>query len=217
MFKEGIPPQFNFIMHLSSLLGDTLINTTELSGSFGLIATVVLTCNMLLGMMLSTSFIKTNWGFKLPAKIKAVDINNLHNYTAYIALFFVLAHVVLIPLDATTQFTYWDIIWPIHAPHQANIVLIGAISFLALLIVIITTQKGVKRRIGFRIWKRIHLISYVTCLLFVVHGLLMDPLLKDRPTDWIDAEKLLSEICGLVLLFAFVIRYKYYIYTTRNK
>ena len=204
-------------MQFTILQGDALINTTELSGVFGLIATVVLTCNMVLGMMLSTSFNKNNWGFKLPAKIKAVDVNNLHNYSAYIALFFVLLHILLIPIDASTKFTYWDIIWPVQAPHQANIVIIGAISFWALLILIITTQKGVKRKIGFSIWKKIHLISYASCLLFVAHGLFMDPLLKDRPTDWIDAEKLLSEICGLLLLVAFVLRYKYYIYSNRNK
>ncbi len=201
-------------MHITTLLADTFINTTELSGSFGLIATVVLTCNMVLGIMLSTSFKKTNWGFRLPEKMKSIDVYNLHNNTAYTALFFVLAHIVLIPLDSATKFTYWDIIWPINAPHQANIVLIGAISFIALMVVMITTQKGVKRKLGFSLWKKIHLISYATCILFVVHGLLMDPLLKDSPTDWIDAEKLLSEICGLVLLIAFALRYKYHLKST---
>ena len=203
-------------MQITSILGDTFINTTELSGSLGLIATVVLTCNMILGIMLSTSFAKTNWGFKLPAKISAVNVNNVHNYTAYIALLFVVLHVILIPLDAATKFTYFDILWPANAPHQSNIVLLGTFSFIALITVIITTQKVVKRKLKFSLWKKIHLISYATCILFVVHGLLMDPLLKDRPTDWIDAEKLISELCGLVLLIAFILRYKYYIYTTRK-
>ncbi len=205
-------------MQLTSLLGDAdaLFNVTELSGSLGLIATVILTINMVLGMMLSTSFKNTNWVIKLPTKIKAVDVNNLHNYTAYVALFFVFAHVLLIPFDAANKFTFLDILWPVNAPHQPNIVLLGTFSLLALLTVIITTQKGVKRKLGYGLWKKIHLISYLTCILFVVHGLLMDPELKDRPTDWVDAEKLLSEICGFVLLIAFFLRYKYYIYSTRN-
>ncbi len=205
-------------MQLTSLLGDAdaLFNVTELSGSLGLIATVILTINMVLGMMLSTSFKNTNWVIKLPTKIKAVDVNNLHNYTAYVAFFFVFAHVLLIPFDAANKFTFLDILWPVNAPHQSNIVLLGTFSLLALLTVIITTQKGVKRKLGYGLWKKIHLISYLTCILFVVHGLLMDPELKDRPTDWVDAEKLLSEICGFVLLLAFFLRYKYYIYSTRN-
>jgi sulfoxide reductase heme-binding subunit YedZ len=206
-------------MQLTNLLGDAdaLLNATELSGSLGLIATVILTINMVLGMMLSTSFTKTNWGLKLPAKIKAVDVNNVHNYTTYIALFFVFAHVILIPFDAANKFTFLDILWPAKAPHQSNIVFLGTFSLLALIVVIITTQKGVKRKLGYGLWKKIHLISYLTCILFVIHGLLMDPELKDRPTDWIDAEKLLSEICAFVLLLAFFLRYKYYIYSTRNK
>ena len=207
---------FELNMHITSIIADTLINTTEISGSLGLIATVILTCNMVLGMMISTSFKKTNWGLKLPEKIKSIDVYNLHNYTAYTALFFVLAHIILIPLDAANKFTYFDILWPVNAPHQSSIVFLGTFSFLALLTVIITTQKVVKRKLGYSLWKKIHLISYTTCILFVAHGLLMDPLLKDRPTDWIDAEKLISELCGLVLLIAFILRYKYYIYTTRK-
>jgi len=64
---------------------------------------------------------------------------------------------------------------------------------------------------SFRLWKNIHLVSYAICILFIVHGLLMDPELKDRPTDWIDAEKILSEICGIILIAAFAIRYKFHL------
>jgi sulfoxide reductase heme-binding subunit YedZ len=52
--------------------------------------------------------------------------------------------------------------------------------------------------------------SYGTALLFVIHGILMDPELKDRPVDWLDGEKLLSEACGVVLLVATMIRWRYF-------
>lgn len=193
------------------------MQTIDLSGTLGLTATVILTFNILLGMMLSTAYKNKMWWQKFPEKIKTINVTDLHNYTAYIALVIVFAHVILIPLDAASKFNFIDIIWPLHAPHQSNIVLLGTISLLALIIVIITTQKIIKRKMSFRLWKNIHLISYATCILFIIHGLLMDPELKDRPTDWIDAEKLLSEICGIVLIVAFGMRYKYHISITKNK
>ena len=62
---------------------------------------------------------------------------------------------------------------------------------------------------SFRLWKNIHLISYGTAMLFIVHGLIMDPDLKDRPTDWLDGEKLLCELCLAILIGATVLRLKY--------
>jgi len=53
------------------------------------------------------------------------------------------------------------------------------------------------------------MISYGTALLFIVHGPLMGPLLKDRPADWFDEEKFLCEICAFALLAATYMRYKY--------
>jgi len=55
---------------------------------------------------------------------------------------------------------------------------------------------------------------FTTALLFIIHGLVMDPELKDRPVDWLDAEKLVSEICCVILIAATLLRYKYH---TRNK
>jgi DMSO/TMAO reductase YedYZ heme-binding membrane subunit len=86
---------------------------------------------------------------------------------------------------------------------------LGVISFIALLVVVITSQKIIKKKIGTTTWKSIHIISYGTGLLFMVHGLVMDPLLKDRPIDFLDPEKLLVELCALLLLLAFIYRYQY--------
>lgn len=72
------------------------------------------------------------------------------------------------------------------APHQAVWAVLGALALYALIAVMVTTQKKVKRKLGFRTWKNIHLISYGTALLFIVHGVVMDPELKDRPVDWLD-------------------------------
>ena len=185
------------------------METIDIAGSIGLLAMVVLTINIVLGIFISTAYKKTAFWQKLPPQIKALKLIEIHNYTAYIALSLVLIHFILIPLDPSSKFTFVHLIQPWHAPHQAFFVSLGVISFIALLVVVITTQKIIKKKIGTSTWRNIHVISYATGLVFIVHGLVMDPLLKDRPIDFLDPEKLLVELCALVLLLAFIYRYQY--------
>jgi len=185
------------------------METIEISGILGLTALVFLTLNILLGIMLSTAYKQSDYWKKLPGSVKDLRIIDMHNYTAYFALVIVFLHFIIIPLDPSSKFTFTHLLYPLTAPHQPVFVLLGAISFLALLIVIITTQKVIKKKLGTTTWRNIHVISYATGLLFIVHGLVMDPLLKDRPIDFIDPEKLLVEACAILLIVAFVLRYKY--------
>jgi DMSO/TMAO reductase YedYZ heme-binding membrane subunit len=182
----------------------------ELSNYAGLISAIVLSINFLLGMLLATAYKTNPYWKKMPARIRQLDINDIHNYTAYIAWTFVLLHVLLLLLDKTSKFTLADALFPVNAPTQNLIVFFGTLSLYALTIVIITTQKVIKRKMSFRAWKNIHLISYGTAVLFVLHGVFMDPHLKDNQPDFFDGEKLLLECCGLLLIIASVIRYKYH-------
>ncbi|HTJ11739.1 MAG TPA: ferric reductase-like transmembrane domain-containing protein [Dinghuibacter sp.] len=182
----------------------------DISSTVGLIATGVLTFNLLLGMALSTAYKRSSLWKRMPAVVKRVSLDDLHNWTAYVALVLALTHPLLLLPDAGAKFTWLDIAFPVHAPHQATWVWLGTIALYALIVVIVTTQKVIKRRMSFRAWKNIHLISYGTALLFVIHGVVMDPELKDRPVDFFDAEKVLSEVCALVLIAATIARYRYY-------
>lgn len=187
----------------------------DISAGLGLCATAVLTFNFLLGMMLSTAYKRSLHWQKLPAAVKKISIDDLHNWTAYVALLLVLLHPLFLLFEKKAGFTVADVLFPLHAPKQNGIILLGSLSMYALLVVIITTQKIIKKHLSFRSWKNIHLISYATALLFIFHGLLMDPELKDRPTDWLDAEKFLSEFCLFILIVAGVIRYRYHLKSKR--
>jgi DMSO/TMAO reductase YedYZ heme-binding membrane subunit len=186
-------------------------NWLDLSSTLGLIATCVLTFNFLLGILLSTAYRRSPLWKRMPEWVKKISLDDVHNWTAYVALVFALAHPVLLLPDAALKYRVADILFPVNAPHQAFWTVLGTLAFYALIVVIVTTQKVIKNRLGFRAWKNIHLISYGTALLFVVHGVFMDPELKDRPVDWLDAEKMVSELCGLVLVVATVIRVRYYL------
>jgi DMSO/TMAO reductase YedYZ heme-binding membrane subunit len=160
-------------------------------------------------MLISTGYKSTHHWKKLPLRIQHLSLFKIHNWTAYIALSLVILHPLFLFLDKDAGFGFKEIFLPWNAPKQIWLVSLGLISFYALLLVIITSQKIIRKKMGFRFWKNLHLVSYFTACLFLVHGLLMDPLLKDRPTDLIDAEKLFCEVCILLLVIASIIRYRY--------
>ncbi len=184
----------------------------DLSSTLGLIATAVLSFNILLGILLSTGYRRSPLWKRMPVLVKKISVDDLHNWTAYVALVLAMAHPVVLLADKSLKYRVSDIVLPVSAPHQPLWTMMGALALYAVIVVIITTQKLVKRRLGFRVWKNIHLISYGTALLFVVHGIFMDPELKDRPVDWLDGEKLVSEICAVVLVAATIVRWRHYRY-----
>ncbi len=184
------------------------ISFLDVSAVLGLCAAALLTVNMLLGMLLSTAYKRALLWQKLPSPIKQLNINRIHNWSAYVALSLVVLHIVFLLLNKATKFTITDVLLPINAPHQKLQVALGTIALYAIITVIITTQKSVRKKMGFRLWKNLHLMSYGTALLFIIHGILLDPELKDRPVDWLDGEKLVPEFCGIVLIVAAVIRWR---------
>ena len=190
------------------------ISLLDLSSAAGLAATVALTANFLLGMMLGTAYKKAWYWQKAPALVKRIPVADVHNWTAYGALALAVVHPILLVLDKSSKFTFVDVLFPIHAPHQRLFVALGTLAFYALVLVVLTSLRGIRKRLSFRTWKNVHLISYATALLFVVHGVVMDPLLKDRPVDFFDAEKVLSEGCALLLIVATWYRVRYQLANT---
>jgi photosystem II stability/assembly factor-like uncharacterized protein/DMSO/TMAO reductase YedYZ heme-binding membrane subunit len=189
----------------------------DISSTVGLIATAVLTFNLLLGILLSTAYRRSDLWKRMPEIVKKISLDDLHNWTAYVALALALAHPLLLLPDPSLKYRVADIVAPVAAPHQPFWTVLGALAAYAVILVVVTTQKGIKRRMGFRAWKNIHLISYGTALLFIVHGIAMDPELKDRPVDWLDGEKLVSEICGSVLIIATAIRWRWHLRQVRRR
>lgn len=160
--------------------------------------------------MLSTAYKRIFVWKRLPEKIQKINLQQVHNWTAYVAFALILFHPALLLFDKGTKFFIADILIPFHSNYQTIWTELGVISFYSVVLVIITTQKLVKRRLGFRFWKNIHLISYVTALLMCLHGVFLDPELKSRTPDFFDGEKLLCEVCFLIIIVTSIIRSVYY-------
>jgi DMSO/TMAO reductase YedYZ heme-binding membrane subunit len=80
---------------------------------------------------------------------------------------------------------------------------------------VFTSLKRVRAAIGRHWWKLFHWTTYAAAAAFFVHGIIADPLLKGRPPDLIDAEKVYIEICALLVIVATALRIRHRRSTTR--
>lgn len=173
----------------------------DVSSVIGLIAVGVLTGNILLGLLISTGY---NPVRRWPRR--RVKLFKLHNWTGYTALALVTLHPVTILFSSTAGFRLLDLVVPIWSPTQPFENTLGAAAFYLVAFAVITSY--FRHAIGFHTWKLLHYTTYSAAVVFYIHGTLADPLLQNRPVDWIDAEKVYIEACALIVAAATAWRFR---------
>jgi predicted ferric reductase len=178
------------------------MSAVDLSSDVGLVAMVLLTMNILLGLVLSSRYNPVrNWPHR------RLPIFDIHNWTAYMALGLVVLHPVLLLLSRSAGFRVTDILWPLHSPKQTSYNCLGAAAFYCVVFVVVTSY--LRSLLGSRVWKKLHYASYAAAGLLFLHGILIDPELKNRPPDLLDGEKILVESCALIIIGATIWRICY--------
>jgi len=174
----------------------------DLSSYFGLAAMTLLTLNILIGLVMSVKYNPVrDWPHR------RINTFKIHNWTAYIALSIAAIHPVIILFSSTAKFTLLDILYPVNAPRQPWINVLGALALYTLAFVVLTSY--FRRELGRKKWKTLHFTAYATAALFYVHGILTDPKLKDSPIDFLDAEKVYVELCMVIVIVAAVLRVRW--------
>jgi ferredoxin-NADP reductase len=187
----------------------TNIDFVNLSSTFGLIATGLFLLNLLLGLMLTLKVRREWWWLRLPFWMRSISVFAVHNWTAYAALLVALVHPGLLLLAPKSGFNIKDIAIPLYAPHQRYLYSLGAVALYFLIAVTISSMHGVRAYLPNRYWKWVHYLAFAATPLFLVHGLLVDSKLTDKPIDLLDAEKLLSEAGLVIFVIAAVVRIRY--------
>jgi sulfoxide reductase heme-binding subunit YedZ len=167
----------------------------DVSSVIGLIAVGLLTANILLGLLISSGY---NPVRRWPRR--RLKLFTFHNWTGYLALAVALLHPVTILFSSTAGFRPVDIMFPVRSPMQPLESTLGAIAFYLVAFAVVTSY--FRHAIGFHRWKQLHYTTYAAAAVFYVHGILSDPLLQNRPVDWIDAEKVYVEACLLLVVAA---------------
>lgn len=175
----------------------------ELSATTGLVAMWLLTANLLLGLLLGVRYNPwTHWPHR------RFNYFRLHNWTGYIALALTLLHPSILLFSRDAGFEVGDLIWPLRsAPHEPVWATLGAVALYVLAIVVVTSY--FRRKLGRKTWKTLHYLAYSSAAAFYAHGIAMDPKLKDRPVDWLDAEKVQVELALLLVAVATAFRVRH--------
>ena len=174
----------------------------ELSSDLGIVAVIVLSCNILLGLLMG---VKYNPWKRWPHK--RINYFKIHNWTGYVALTVSLLHVVLLLLSSEAKFRIVDVLYPMVGPKQPIINTFGAAALYVLIVIVVTSYY--RAAIGHDRWRIIHYGTYLTAALFFVHGIWSDPTLKDNPIDYLDAEKVAIEVSLFVILIASFFRWRW--------
>jgi len=178
------------------------MSAVDLSSYAGLTAMVLLTANILLGLTLSARY---NTVRQWPHR--RLPIFAIHNWTAYVALSLIFLHPLILLFSSTAGFHVLDILWPLRSPKQTLYNCFGAAAFYCVLFVVVTSY--MRFRLGSSLWKKFHYVSYAAAAFLFVHGILIDPELKNAPPDPLDGEKILIEGCALLIVAATVWRIRY--------
>ena len=181
------------------------MSALDISNDAGLVALGLLTLNILLGLLLSVKYNPVrNWPHR------RVNTVLIHNWTGYTALAVAFLHPVILLFSDSAKFGIANVLWPLGAPKQPVIVTLGAVAFWLLLFVVTTSVLWQERRtLSRRTWKLFHFATYAIFPLYSVHGLFTDPALKDNPIDFLDGEKVLVEVCVLVVVIAIGFRIRH--------
>src|SRR5215467_10450650 len=95
----------------------------DLSSFAGLTAMVLLTLNVLLGILVSRNYNPARrWPFR------KISLFRIHNWTAYVALVLILVHPGLLLLHDTPKFVLGDLLYPVDSPGQSAYNTLGALT-----------------------------------------------------------------------------------------
>jgi DMSO/TMAO reductase YedYZ heme-binding membrane subunit len=175
----------------------------DISSVVGLIAVGIFTAQILLGLLVSVGY---NPIRRWP-RLRWAKLFTFHNWLGYIGLATAALHPTILLFSSEAGFRLFDIAVPIWSPTQPIPNTLGAIAFYLVAFVVLTSY--FRRVFGRHRWKQLHFTAYVAAAVFYVHGVWADPLLKNRPVDFIDAEKAYVEGCALLVIAATIWRFNY--------
>lgn len=135
--------------------------TWDAARAGGLISYVLLTAAVSLGLVLRNRWQSTRWPRLLT--------NELHGYVSLLALVFIAVHVTAVAVDPFTRFGLTAVLVPFASHYRPVWMGLGIVALDLLLAVWVSSR--LRRRIGHRLWRQIHVLSFGVYGAATLHGL----------------------------------------------
>jgi methionine sulfoxide reductase heme-binding subunit len=156
----------------------------------GTVALVLLTASVILGIVGSMRFSSSRW--------PRFAIDSVHRDVSLLVVVFLVIHVVTTVLDGFAPINLLDGLIPFVSPYRPLWLGLGTLSFDLILALVITSLA--RRRLGYRSWRAIHWLAYVSWPIAILHTLGTG---TDVKQWWL---LLLTVACILAVLAAVVVR-----------
>lgn len=95
--------------------------------------------------------------------------DELHQVLATIFGGLVLLHLVTLYFHTFIPFTLVNFLVPGNQPYRPLAVNLGVLGLYGLMLVLVSSW--IRRRLSYRVWRRLHYVSFVTFVLVTLHGL----------------------------------------------
>ncbi len=132
-----------------------------LTRGFGLVALILLTVTMVLGLTEAVRYARAGW----PRFV----VSALHRNAALLAVAAVAVHVVTSVLDTYAPIHVADVFLPFVSAYRPIWLGFGALAVDLMLALVITSL--LRARLGFRAWRAVHWAAFACWPVAVVHGL----------------------------------------------
>jgi methionine sulfoxide reductase heme-binding subunit len=127
----------------------------------GILAYVLLTGGVLLGTLLAGRVRLPRW--------PTFAVTDVHRFVSVLVGIFVSVHVLTVGLDTYVHFSLAQLVVPGASSYRPLWVALGIVA--AELLVAIAVTNLLRRRIGFRRWRRIHYLTFLVWAGATAHGL----------------------------------------------
>jgi predicted ferric reductase len=146
--------------------------TWDVARAGGFTAYILLALAVIVGLALSTQL-------QSPSRWPRLLNSELHNFLTLLSTIFVGVHVLAVWVDPFTRFGWKDIFIPFLSNYRTFWMALGIIALYLGIAIGISTW--LRPRIGYKLWRKLHVLTLVIFALATIHGLGTG---SDTQTPW---------------------------------